>query len=454
MIRGTTYYVQDVNGTLATTPPATPLTVTAGQVDSQGTPLTICHLPYGTYTVAEIQPDSVEVSRYSFVVQETGPQGEIHFQSTTSGEGTVGEKAGEVDLINYYMRGASWTPEVDKQLNGLLHTEGAAGYSGYTFTLTEPAGQNTIPARPGQPHNHTLTAMTDESGKAVFGRIEYHLHGNQQSAQYSYTITENRPAGAQNNPYIADDIQYDTKTIYVLVTVNKTGNGPNMVTEAHANYYSDEAHTLPLTVVTFDNTEMASLDVAKIVSGAYTPTESDSFPITIRKGDLYLNSDGQLVEEDPELTLRAGQTLSVDHIPVGTYVVTEGNAERAGYSLITSYSCQVGDQTSETQSIVLGKGDDGSVGITNTYYQVDVTIIKIDEAARESATPTTLPEAAFKLYKYTIPEGSTTGTNAIYPDAALPHTGGPGTTLIYFLGIMLTGITGAILIMRKLRRTV
>ena len=185
---------------------------------------------------------------------------------------------------------------------------------------------------------------------------------------------------------------------------------------------------------------------------------------------------------------------------------------------------------------MLGKGDDGSVGITNTYYQVNVTIIKIDEATRENTTPTTLPEAAFKLYKYTIPEGSTTGAYTIYPDAAssekrtsssgslqftslpngkyrideseppagyvavekleiyftvengeltwtnadgneissqnlvsytpedktftvgnfagaaLPHTGGSGTKMFYFLGIMLTGIAGAVLIMRRLRR--
>ncbi|MBR3188065.1 MAG: LPXTG cell wall anchor domain-containing protein [Lachnospiraceae bacterium] len=35
--------------------------------------------------------------------------------------------------------------------------------------------------------------------------------------------------------------------------------------------------------------------------------------------------------------------------------------------------------------------------------------------------------------------------------AELPHTGGPGTTLIYFLGIMLTGFAGAGLVMRRRR---
>ena len=37
--------------------------------------------------------------------------------------------------------------------------------------------------------------------------------------------------------------------------------------------------------------------------------------------------------------------------------------------------------------------------------------------------------------------------------AALPHTGGPGTDLLYLLGIALTGVAGAGLTMRKRRRT-
>ena len=38
------------------------------------------------------------------------------------------------------------------------------------------------------------------------------------------------------------------------------------------------------------------------------------------------------------------------------------------------------------------------------------------------------------------------------PGAALPNTGGPGITLIYLLGIMLTAFAGAGLAMRKRRR--
>ena len=38
------------------------------------------------------------------------------------------------------------------------------------------------------------------------------------------------------------------------------------------------------------------------------------------------------------------------------------------------------------------------------------------------------------------------------PGVELPSTGGPGTTLIQLLGIMLAGIAGAVLMMRKCRR--
>ena len=38
------------------------------------------------------------------------------------------------------------------------------------------------------------------------------------------------------------------------------------------------------------------------------------------------------------------------------------------------------------------------------------------------------------------------------PGAALPATGGPGTSPLYILGIMLTGFAGAGLVMRKRRR--
>ena len=40
------------------------------------------------------------------------------------------------------------------------------------------------------------------------------------------------------------------------------------------------------------------------------------------------------------------------------------------------------------------------------------------------------------------------------PGASLPQTGGPGTSLVYLLGIMLTGFAGAGLMMRERRKDI
>ncbi len=56
------------------------------------------------------------------------------------------------------------------------------------------------------------------------------------------------------------------------------------------------------------------------------------------------------------------------------------------------------------------------------------------------------------------PEDETvTGTNATFtvenkPGVALPNTGGPGTSMLYLLGIMLTGLACAGLVMKRRRK--
>ena len=80
---------------------------------------------------------------------------------------------------------------------------------------------------------------------------------------------------------------------------------------------------------------------------------------------------------------------------------------------------------------------DGSVTINNKKMPpIDLQIIKIDETTRESTPQTRLPEAEFKLLKYTVPEGSDTGNYTNFPDAASCEkmTGEDGT-------LMFTGLT-------------
>lgn len=285
------------------------------------------------------------------------------------------------------MKGASWTPEVDKLLNGLPHSGEAQGYSGYTFTLAEAENQNTIHG--AGTTNHTITATTGADGKAVFTKIDYgpnSLQGNQESRDYYYTITENRPTAAQSAPYIAGSVKYDTKTIYVKVTVSKSGSGNNRVMGAQAYYYSDPEHTQLLTSVAFDNTELGSLTVSKSVTGDYQATEDDQFPFTVMKDGQYViaSINGTtytytgMSGTDPGYTIQDNQTLTFENLPVGTYVVTEGPVNKEGYLVITTY--KVNHETAANGSTVVQKGGLSDVEIVNNYTVngADLVIVKLD----------------------------------------------------------------------------
>ena len=383
LIGGETYYVQDTSGTLSTQ--VATLQVTASQLNTPGPILTVNNLPFGTYTVTEASQASV--AGYSFVERLTNPQGAIQVQSVTTGDGEVNETAGRVDLINYYMRGASWTPEAEKYLNGVPHSAGASGYDGYSFTLAEPQGQNTIHVH-GQPGVHTVTRTTEENGKAVFDAIEYHLPPHEHTATYRYTITENRPAAAQADPYIADHVQYDPKTVYVEVMVTRTGNGANMVTEASARYYSDasygEEYELDGTAF-FDNTELGSLKIRKTVSNQTETDVSDqqfTFNVTLTKPNhmeadefsrscptVTVPSGGTAVEGSRNIasgtvftvTLNAGDTWEIGNLPIGTgYSITE-DALPAGWTQTSPGGAAVGT--------IGAKGETYEAAFINVYSE-------------------------------------------------------------------------------------
>ena len=173
----------------------------------------------------------------------------------------------------------------------------------------------------------------------------------------------------------------------------------------------------PLEITNTVLTEIATLTVRKTVTGDYTVGEDDVFPITIKNGDQYLNLAGELVDEDPHLTIKANQTLTFTSIPVGTYIVEEGSAGRSGYSLTTTYTYKNNGQDTQTGSVVLQTDDSGSVEIVNRYDKVELTIIKIDETTRQLNEQTILPDAVFRLHKYTVPSDSTTGSYTVYPNA-------------------------------------
>ena len=71
-----------------------------------------------------------------------------------------------------------------------------------------------------------------------------------------------------------------------------------------------------------------------------------------------------------------------------------------------------------------------------------------------------LPDTAYYLVETEAPQhykkADTVWTVKLQTDkggASLPHTGGPGTYIVYLSGIMLTGIAGAVLLLRRRRNS-
>ena len=353
-----TYYVQDTEGTLGTQAPETLLTV------STKTGLSITNLPYGTYTVTEINPGAdASIPLYSYEIVDGVSANTSTAQIRTEDENPTAA------LVNVYVKGAVWTPEVTKLLNG-------QPYSGteYTFDLQQVGGDYT---------DHATT--TEPGGQAVFTTIQYHnnqLNGN--TGTFTYSITENRTDPIQN-------IQYDQRTIYARVTVTKT---QGQLT-AEAKYYSDSACTQELSeALAFDNTELGSLTVTKTVTGEYTAASDDTFPFTLKKGDQFVTATAAgnaytytgLSDTDPGYTVKAGESnkLTFEKLPAGTYEVTEGSVSKEGYRITTTY--QVNGESIETGTTTVARGDTDAIVITNDYRQViDISGTKTWKV--EGATP-------------------------------------------------------------------
>ena len=329
ILNGDTYYVQNTNGELGTAVPSPSLSVTAGQ------PLTINNLPYGSHTVVESNPGSIEIEDYSYCNTA---------DSRSSGSASVGETSGKVDLVNVYVKHASWTPQVIKQLNGIL-------YNGTSFEFTISEGNQVL---------NTINTVT--SGVVSFAKINY-----DQAGTHDYVIRENKGTDTY--------IMYDTAPIYARVVVSNNNN----VLEAVGKYYSDKACTQELNTPTFQNYETGTLEVSKTVTGAFTPNADTVYPITVKHGSRYVSAKldettgvyhfKEFADTSVPYYIPANGSIKFDGLPVGEYMVAEEEQSIAGYTILTTYNPSNGKAS-------VGKADRSVIGITNHYRKAELTITK------------------------------------------------------------------------------
>jgi LPXTG-motif cell wall-anchored protein len=130
------------------------------------------------------------------------------------------------------------------------------------------------------------------------------------------------------------------------------------------------------------------------------------------------------VEGYSDIDMTSISKIALTSLPKGVYCLTETLAPK-GYVIFES----------------------------KTYFRIsdDRSVTLTDEAGTEGNSN---PSASIK-------KGVDENNNSVYiitventPGASLPNAGGPGTNLIYLFGIMLTGLAGTGLVMKRRRRNV
>ena len=217
--------------------------------------------------------------------------------------------------------------------------------------------------------------------------------------------------------------------------------------------YSDDAQTVPITYTVKEvsgftgytnqnpdgvstggaitnKQDTVNFDILKVAAGTTNTLDGASFTI-------------QPVKESSNTTRPEYETGSSPSNPE-----TTENGGKASFTGITPGYYEVKETNTPDGYTITGE---------NAFYiKIDASGIKLLEKQVKEGKLTFKEASSEKVNNVTIDTQGTTVTFTVEnePGAALPHTGGPGTRLIYLLGIMLTGLAVVGLVMRKRRRTI
>ena len=162
--------------------------------------------------------------------------------------------------------------------------------------------------------------------------------------------------------------ELDTTPIYVLfksktdttepirTVISGEREYPVDILEGNTSTYQKIVENKPLS-------ESGSIKVTKSVEGLAAGTNGpDSIEFTVTK-----DGDGSFAARTLTVTRKEDGSYTeatADKLPLGTYTVTENDADVAGYTVVTTY--KVGE--TETNSVTLSKEvSDQTVAVTNTY---------------------------------------------------------------------------------------
>ena len=340
-----------------------------------GETVTVSSLPIGSYKVTEVD---AEKAGYTWTVEVNGETG----SETTVAVPDKG--TAEAKYTNTY-----------KEFEGIfMKLEGTKKLEGRALTAGE--FQFEVSLKSGEAANVTLPSETITN--TADGKISISGIGFEKAGTYVLTVKEKAGSDA--------GMEYSNASYDVTVVV-KNGEKSLEIESVKAGETvlqknAEEAYDLPNESgkdASFVNrVKKGNLTITKTVAapdGTEMKTGEYIFKVT-RDGKEY-DKDGNQVD-GAVIKVKAGETVTVSSLPIGSYKVTEVDAEKAGYT----WTVKVEGENGNSKEVAIIDKETKSVEFVNTYTKhgaAEIVAIK-----RINGNPPAESEFTFKLYKDSIKE--------------------------------------------------
>ena len=362
--------------------------------------LTFSGLPYGEYTVKEVNKDGTELGNdFDYTVTDSGTPVTLNVNNTT----------GNVTITNTEKANGSIT--VTKEL---LKSDGTElNDSTRTFYVALYQGDNTSPV--------TDATVTKSDGSTV------------NSDNGVYPITNSETLTFSDLPYgeyiVKEVVQKDGQWTPVDDTFDYTVSGSETSVTLSVNNTTDN--------VTITNTEKAngSITVTKVLEGydGSTPQNKDvTFHFGLYQNERPFVKDDNHYVVDVTPTLTNGSytgTATFSNLPYGEYTVKEVVEKGDQWAPVDNdfdYSVTVKDSAGTTANVALSVTDkDGNVQFTNTEKnngQISVTKTVTEPTGNVTPAPLNGNEVFYvalyqgdEIFTGATVDGFTSVKNGIYP---------------------------------------
>ena len=366
--------------------------------------LTIKNLPADIYTVTELigtgddDTSLVDIDGYRY----DGNEIVYTVEDETIDTGTVSANAITTATITN-----SYTKLVDVTVTKTLVDSTSTGTKEFSFTATLTEGEDDISGYLG----------TLEEGQTTYSFDLSPSNDTSEHAVVSKKFT-GIPVGAVLTVTENNDQDYNTTVSVRNEEASEGTKGELTVSDTNNTIeFTNTRKTTSIVVKKEDNSGHSLTGAEFALLSLDTPSLTVVSTMKIGEGIL---GDGVISMEDVS-------EITVSNLASGNYRLVEMHAPE-GY-------------------VILTRGVDFSIDASSGT----VTLIKESTETVENETVTTYVPAEASDYPDTSANGNMI-TIKNTPGAALPATGGPGTNLIYLLGIIFTSLASTGLLMRKRRR--